>query len=368
MSPWTLDAAHLARAAAVFSGFVVALFVGSIVLPGSMHDGALLKDGTRQRYKLNGLLLFLTMAAVLAVGTWQHWLSLTFVYENYGALLVVANVFAFSLTAILYLRGRRAAARAGKPLSSSPLHVINDAFMGTELNPMFFGVDLKMFAYRPSLMGLGVLVWSFAAVQYEALGHLTGRMWLFQAFYFVYLFNYFQFEYGMLFTWDIIAENFGWMLVWGDYVLVPFFYSIAGWILVGNTAPLPGWEAALLIVMYGFGFWVFRGANEQKHQYKSNPQTRIWGKPAEAIGGRLLVSGFWGIGRKINYSGELTMYTAWSILAGFSSIIPFLLPLWLLALFTHRAWRDEQRCAAKYGETWTAYCQKATFRMFPFIY
>ena len=33
---------------------------------------------------------------------------------------------------------------------------------------------------------------------------------------------------------DVIAERFGWMLIWGDYVLVPFFYSLPGWFLVRN--------------------------------------------------------------------------------------------------------------------------------------
>jgi hypothetical protein len=60
-------------------------------------------------------------------------------------------------------------------------------------------------------------------------------MLVYQVFYFIYLTNYFQFEYGMLHTWDIIAERFGWMLVWGDYALVPFFYSIPGWYLIDQT-------------------------------------------------------------------------------------------------------------------------------------
>src|SRR6476659_11367906 len=98
-------------------------------------------------------------------------------------------------------------------------------------------MDLKMVASVPSLLGLWVLNVSFAAAQYHELGHLTTRMWLYQSFFTVYIFNYFQFEYGMLHTWDVIAENFGWMLVWGDYAVVPFFYSIGGWYVLRNPAP-----------------------------------------------------------------------------------------------------------------------------------
>ena len=198
-------------------------------------------------------------------------------------------------------------------------------------------------------MGLGLLNVSFAAAQYQELGYVTTRMWVYQAFYFAYLVNYFQFEHGMIFTWDILAERFGWMLVWGDYVLVPFFYSLPAWYLVHDTDPLPAWELAALVALYGVGFVLFRGSNEQKHQFKADPKRPIWGKPPETVGGKLLVSGFWGIGRKLNYTGELCLYLSWSLTTGFQSVVPYLLPLWLMVLFPHRAWRDDQRCRAKYG-------------------
>src|SRR5213078_1936256 len=121
---------------------------------------------------------------------------------------------------------------------------------------------------------------------------------------------YFQFEDGMLFTWDIIAESFGWMLIWGDYVFVPFFYSLPGWFLVNNQEPLAPPAVVAIMVLYAIGFFLFRGANQQKHRFKQNPAARIWGRPADSIEGRLLISGFWGIGRKLNYTGELCMYWA----------------------------------------------------------
>ena len=61
-------------------------------------------------------------------------------------------------------------------------------------------------------------------------------------------------------------------------------------------------------------------------------------------------SGWWRIGRKINYTGEIMVYSSFALCTGFDSLIPYLLPLWLCVLLPHRAWRDEQRCAAKYGE------------------
>ena len=341
-----------------YLGFVVLLFIGSRLLPGSIHAGAELLDGSRRYYKLNGLLLLILLPATVAGAPWLVALSLSAVYRDFWALFAVANVFAVGLTGILFLQGR----------SEGTGRWLHDLFYGTELNPTWLGVDLKMFSYRPSLMGLVLFNAAFAAEQYRLYGAISTRMALYQAFTFLYVVNYFQFEHGMLFTWNVIAERFGFMLVWGDYVLVPFFYSIAGWYLVDQWEPISNAAVAGLVLLYLAGFWLFRGANGQKHRFKTNPQGTIWGRPAEALGGKLLVSGFWGVGRKLNYTGELCVYYAWTLTCGFDSLVPYLLPAWLTLLLTHRAWRDEQRCREKYGPLWTAYCGRARFRMVPFIY
>ena len=172
----------------------------------------------------------------------------------------------------------------------------------------------------------------------------------------------------MLSTWDVLEERFGWALVWGDYVLVPFFYSLPGWYLVDRLTPIPTPAVAGLIAMYALGFWLFRGANEQKHRFKLDPTARIWRRPPETIGGRLLVSGFWGMGRKLNYTGELLIYYAWTLPCGFASPVPYLPALWLTCFFPHRAWRDDRRCREKYGALWTVYCARVRWRMLPFLF
>lgn len=353
---------NLGIAAILYLGFVGGLFVLRKIVPGPVRQGQVLRDGTRKSYKLNGFYLLLILAAFLALGQGLRWFSLATVHRLFWPLFVVANVFAFAHTGWLFVVGRR------RRTAAAAHGALGDFWFGPELNPELWGVDLKMFAYLPSLMALWVINLSFAAVQYEALGHLTTRMALYQSFFTVYIFNYFQFEYGMLHTWDVIAENFGFMLVWGDYAFVPFCYSVCGWYVLANPAPMPGWEVAALVALFAVGFWLFRGSNEQKHRYKENPQARIWGRTPETVGGRLLVSGFWGIGRKLNYTGELMVYFAWTLTTGFHSIVPYLLPLWLLGLFSHRAWRDDQRCRAKYGPLWEEYCARARFRMIPFLY
>lgn len=378
-------APQLLPGAILFTAFVGGIFVLSKLVPGPEREGAPLKDGSRITYRLNGLRIFLLLAAALVGGIASGHLSLEPLLENFWGLFIAANVFSFGLSAVLQVVGRRKNAAGGHEAppvagvgadgaahataaAESPLSLLREYYMGAELNPSFLGIDLKMFSYRPSLMGLFVLNLAFASAQLERHGELSTAMILYQLFTFIYVFNYFQFEHGMLFTWDVIAENFGWMLVWGDYAFVPFAYSVIGWYLVDDTSAMHPALVVILPCVFVFGLWVFRGANQQKDQFKRDPTAKIWGKTPETLGGKILVSGFWGIGRKLNYAGEVTVYTSWALLSGAQSFVPYILPFWLFCLLTHRAWRDEQRCRLKYGKLWDEYCQRARFRMIPFLY
>ena len=339
--------------------FFAALFAGSILVPGRRITGPD-PEGTSRTYKLNGFTLFVLTVSVALLAQALGWFSLSALCTHFAALFVAANVFAFVLSGWLYWRGTRS--------GDASLGLWRGFFFGTELNPGWLGVDLKLFSYRPSLIGLALFNASFAVVQYETYGQLSLAMALYQIFTFLYVLNYFQFEHGMIHTWDIVSERFGWMLIWGDYVLVPFFYCLAGWWLVHAPDPLSSTAAVAIVLLFTFGFWLFRGANEQKHRFKRNPGITIWGRPARSLDGRLLVSGFWGIGRHLNYTGEICVYLAFTLTTGFASLIPYLLPAWLASLLWHRSRRDDRRCRAKYGELWGRYTQRVRYSMLPFVY
>src|SRR4051812_45687241 len=171
---WT----NLGQAAVLFGAFIAALFVGSLLVPGPICEGAVLPDGSRRAYKLNGLALFLILSAGVTLGTGCGLFSLSILLRLFWPLFIVANGFAVALTLGLYLRGRRGRERTGQ--------FWRDFLMGAEVNPTWFGIDLKLFAYRPSLMGLALLNAAFAFEQFEAHGHVSARMWLYQAFVFLY--------------------------------------------------------------------------------------------------------------------------------------------------------------------------------------
>ena len=355
----TLTASGMLQATGTVIGFLVLLFVGSQLLPGRTVE-LVEVGGVPRRFKLNGLVLFLSTVLVVGICQFLGWFSLSFLYDHFVALFIVANVLAFALSGWLYWRSSAE--------GDAPRGFLQGFFFGRDLNPVGLGIDLKFFSYRPSLIALALFNLSFAVVQYETYGELSLAMVLYQTFTFLYVFNYFQFEYGMVHTWDIMSERFGWMLVWGNFVLVPFFYCITGWSLVHAQATLSPIFAIALVVLFVFGFWMFRGANQQKHRFKQDETVKIWGQPAQTLDGRLLISGFWGIGRHLNYTGEICVYLAFVLTSGFASWTPYLLITWLVVLLWHRSWRDERRCRAKYGELWDRYVERARFSMIPFVH
>ena len=349
---------------ATYGAFIVFLFVLTRLLPGKKVVGQPLPgSGQRLTYKVNGMALFVATHMLVFVGAWFFDLSLTPLLEQFWSLLIAANIITVMWLLLMY-RG----ARERLDEQTAKQGPLARFWYGLELNPQFLGVDLKTFAYQPSLIGLGLLNVAFGWAQYEQLGHLTPQMLAYQLFWWAYLFTHYWIEDNVLSMWDVIAEKFGFMLLWGDLVLVPFFYCITGWWLLANPEPMPLWRVLAIAALFGLGLWIFRGSNAQKNRFKKDPNTLIWGKPAEVLGGRLLISGWWGIGRKINYTGEIMVYSSFALCTGFVSWIPYVLPLWLCVLLSHRAWRDEQRCAAKYGELWEQYTKIAKFRMIPFLY
>jgi delta14-sterol reductase len=365
--PVTADT--LAEAARMLGVYLGAMFLGAMLLPGIDREGHPQPNGERLPYKLTGMTLFFMTHVVVGVLVWGFGMSLTPLVTHFGSLLVVANLVAFVWLGALYLHGRRAGAYKVPHAAESGLPVlVKDLWFGNELNPRWLGVDLKMFLYQPSLIGVGLMVVAFAFAQHERHGTLTPQMLCFVAFWWVYLWTHYVKEEFMLSTWDVIAENLGFMLVWGDLVYVPFLYCLPGWWLVDATEPVAAWHWVSLGTAYFLCLWVFREANWQKERYKREPTRPIWGRPPETVGGKLLVSGWWGIGRKINYTGEIGVYLCFALTTGFEHWGPYVLPLSLLALLTQRAGRDDKKCRAKYGALWEAYCARARFRIIPFVY
>jgi delta14-sterol reductase len=131
-----------------------------------------------------------------------------------------------------------------------------------------------------------------------------------------------------------------------------------------------------LLILYGTIFFISwslsRGANLQKYYFKKNPGRIFLGiAPKVITDGRntVLVSGFWGLSRHINYLGEIGMAAGIVLCTGYPLVLwSWLYPLYYVVLLGKRQLDDNKRCALKYGALWTEYEKKVPYRIIPFIY
>jgi delta14-sterol reductase len=253
---------------------------------------------------------------------------------------------------------------------------ISDFYFGRLENPQLWGgrVDAKMWLYLVGAIMLEMNVLSFTAHHFIVYGvQASPGVFLATALLSFFVVDYLTFEEVHLYTYDFVAERVGFKLGWGCIAFYPFFYSIPLWSVV--DLPNPQTPGSLLFI-YAFLFfisWIFsRGTNLQKYFFKKDPKRVFLGiKPETLTDGNksILVNGFWGLSRHINYLGEIGMAVAIVLCAGHpASLWTWLYPLYYVALLFPRQVADDKRCALKYGELWVQYQKKVPYRIIPHIY
>ncbi|MEZ4771979.1 MAG: DUF1295 domain-containing protein [Bacteroidia bacterium] len=355
--------------AAFFAPVLVYLivFVLHILLPARKVVGYVKRTGLDEKltYRLNGLLvLFVVVAGWFALGytglmAWE-WLYLNRWYGLAGA--IVAGLI-FSLVLVV-------------PYPSVKQSFLTDFFLGRLENPQLWNgkVDAKMYLYLVGAVMLALNVLSFAGYHHIQFGHEASAGIIASALLLsFFIVDYLTFEEVHLYTYDFFAERVGFKLGWGCIAFYPYFYSVPLW----STASLPpahtpAWLLTLYVLIFFLGWGLSRGANLQKYYFKKDPQKAFLGITPETITdgkNHLLVNGFWGKSRHINYLGEILMATGIVLCTGHPLLFwPWLYPLYYVALLFPRQMDDNKRCALKYGPLWDEYVKKVPYKIIPYIY
>ncbi|XP_073739599.1 delta(14)-sterol reductase TM7SF2 isoform X3 [Callorhinus ursinus] len=255
------------------------------------------------------------------------------------------------------------------PINGNPIY---DFFLGRELNPRIWSFDFKYFCeLRPGLIGWVLINLALLMQEAELRGSPSLAMWLVNGFQLLYVGDALWHEEAVLTTMDITHDGFGFMLAFGDLAWVPFTYSLQAQFLLHHPQPLGLPMASVICLINAVGYYIFRGANSQKHTFRKNPSDpRVAGLETipTATGRQLLVSGWWGVVRHPNYLGDLIMALAWSLPCGVSHLLPYFYLLYFTSLLVHREARDEQQCLRKYGLAWHEYCRRVPYRILPYVY
>ncbi|KAJ1753729.1 erg24, C-14 sterol reductase [Coemansia sp. RSA 1821] len=369
-----LDPSYVSSAALLYYSlwwlWLAALF---FIIPAKVVDGVVLRDGRRLQYRLNGLSSLLVTVGVWAV-VWLVWGTQPYLWiaDHYFELAIASIIFATTQALLVYLYSFRS---SPKPvmlaLAGNSGNPIYDFFIGRELNPRVGPLDLKCFCeLRPGIIGWMLLNISFAIKQQHRFGHISNSMWLAIVPQLVYCVDTLVFERNVLTTMDIVTDGFGWMLSFGDLTWVPAMYSLQARYLAFHPvyhSSLACWAIALLGTA---SFLVFRLSNSQKNAFRTNPND-----PAVShlryitteSGSKLLVSGWWGMARHINYTGDWFFGLAQCLAAGYDTPMVYFFSAYFLVLLLHRNHRDECKCREKYKKDWIRYCQLVPYMFIPYV-
>ena len=357
------------KVAALLSPLIVYLiiFLLNIALPGRWVTGYVTKVNSteRLRYHLNGLQVMFLLILILILLCYNRIIGWDWFYNFRWYALTGAVIIGLIFSFVMVV-----------PYPSVRKSFSADYYFGRAENIQVWKgrIDVKMWLYLAGASMLSVNVLSFAAHHYLLYGvHASAGIILSASLLMFFLVDYLTFEEIHLYTYDLFAERVGFKLGWGCIAFYPWFYSIPLWATVSlpvNDTPAFGLIIYCLIFFFGWG--LSRGANLQKYYFKKDPTRTFLGMKPETISDgnkTLLVNGFWGISRHINYLGEIIMASGIVLCTGHPLLIwPWLYPAYYIALLFPRQVDDNKRCAAKYGPLWDEYVKKVPYKIIPFIY
>ncbi|KAL7558443.1 hypothetical protein ACA910_015781 [Epithemia clementina (nom. ined.)] len=372
----------LGQCTALVLGWLLFQVILERCLPCELVEGVPVLGNPNHRlaYRINGHLAFWISLFVSQFG-YPYWheesQSIQFtsfplqdwLYQHLSEIALVTIGLTMVLSIYLYVDsfvGDKILAHGGN--SGIPPY---DFFMGRELNPRLWSFDWKVFCeLRPGLIGWMLINIACLRQQYIQLGYVTGSMLMINLFQGIYVWDALYQERAILTTMDVTTDGFGFMLVFGDLAWVPFTYSLQARYLVNHDPHLSYLSLAAIFALYIVGYTIFRGANGQKDVFRRDPldpQVAHLSFLQTKRGTKLLTSGWWGMARKINYTGDWIMGLTWCLVCGFGSIVPYYYAIYFAILLVHRSMRDDQMCQAKYGEDWQTYKQLVPYRFIPGI-
>ena len=83
---------------------------------------------------------------------------------------------------------------------------------------------------------------------------------------------------------------------------------------------------------------------------------------------KLMLSGYWGVARHMNYLMEINLSLSWALPAAGYGIVPFAYFIFIIILLVHRTYRDEEKCRQKYGKGYDEYCTKVPYKIIPYLF
>lgn len=336
-------------------------------VPGKIAKGLPDPDtGIVLQYPINGWFAFLFSVFGTVAAYTGGVFSPSDIFDNYGRFAVTSMAFSFILAIFLYVKSFSAEHQ------NSSGSAIYDFFVGRERNPRLGWLDLKyFFECRPGLIGWACLSVIACLAQYEKRGSLHPALAVTTLLHLLYVGDCFYFEESILSTLDIVYDEFGWMLAFGDMAYVPYLYPLSAVYLINHTPDSwPSWIFLAILGLGLFAYYAFRASNAERDAFKTG---RLKGAKSirmirfDGSQTDYLVSGWSALARRPNYWPDLLNSISYSLPTGFSSVIAWIYPLLFLVLLSHRQHRLEEKGRLTY-KNWQDFVKAVPYRMIPFVF
>lgn len=360
----------------VYLTWVLTLMMLDIFVPGKTVRGTELRNGKHLMYKFNGTSVTAIIFGALAFRAFWTELKLPelqYIYDHLTELATSSLIVAYILSIYVYIssfvRDSKTNGEKLLALGGNTGNVVYDWFIGRELNPRWGPLDLKLFLeMRPGLL-LWILI-DLAMVHHQFLrfGQVSMSILLVTTFQAYYVIEGTFYESGLVSMIDTTTDGLGFMLIFGDIAFLPFTYTLQTRYLADHPVHLSWLAIAFIIGIYAGGITIFRLSNNEKNGFKAGDPAYSHLKYLTAKNGsKLLISGWWGTARHINYFGDWLSSWAHCLPCG-SALLPYYFMVYFATLLIHRNERDEAKCAKKYSETWDEYKRKVPYKFIPYVY
>eukprot|EP00457_Paulinella_chromatophora_P004060 gb/GEZN01004070.1/.p1 GENE.gb/GEZN01004070.1/~~gb/GEZN01004070.1/.p1 ORF type:complete len:605 (-),score=84.65 gb/GEZN01004070.1/:179-1993(-) len=377
----------LAAAKCLAAFFMLALTL-DFLLPGKIRCGPITRTGHTPKYKENGFLHCVVFTALFLLGSnlALNLYDLGQFYDVFTGAIAILNISGLLFAGFLHWKGLNHPSTQDFGSSGS---FLVDYYWGTELYPKVLGVDVKRFIN----CRLSMTFWMLAGISYTWRSYTLHDNTLDYALFFaslsqfLYLVKFFLWEVGYLNSIDIIVDRAGWEIQWGCLVWVPTVYTLHSRLLVQYPSGLSLPVAATIFTVGFMGVLINWWADVQRYNFRArNGKVKIFGRDPVYVEAHytvrengvevpktslLLADGFWGPARHFHYCFELMAAWSWCLLANpfKNGALPLFYGIFLTILLLHRAKRDEEKCARKYGADYTEkFCKLVPYLVVPYIY
>ncbi|XP_018598132.2 delta(14)-sterol reductase isoform X2 [Scleropages formosus] len=374
--PWFFSGAGMAQ---LWDWGALQLVVLFTVLQGALYylpfgkvaEGKVGHGGTCIKYSMNGLHA-LVVTVLLVAGLWHHGsFQGAAISSRVPQLVTASTAVALVLSIAVYLRS----------FTVLPQQLVNygtkgnflqEFALGREMDPSVGKVDLKQFM----MVRIGFIGWTLVDISYllaeiETKGWPTVPLLMVVTFHLVYILDFLIDEDTVLPTKEYTEDGIGFLMILGEYIWIPFYSSMPIYFLLHRPTQISPLSAVLICLMFAFGFVTYYMSNEQKSEFRKNPNNPSLAHLetiASPSGKKLLVSGWFGWVRHPNYLGDIMMTLAWCLPCGFTSFLPYLPALQCTNLLRLRAAEIEEACRKRHREAWQEYCRRVPYQLVPYVY